>query len=602
MNICEICGGEVQKKLDFGPQPICNRFLKNVEEKEFTHPLSIGSCSNCGLVQLTEYPPATEMQSPYSWVHYIEPEKHLDEIAEKISVLLKDNPNARICGVSYKDDSLLERLQKKGFQVYRLQPQDLGLNESQTGIELVQKAFNLEQARHIEFLHGKFDIVIARHILEHTHHSLEFFKAIKNLTKIDGLALFEVPDNTRNFVNLDYSCIWEEHLLYFTPETLQQGLIAQNFKLHSFYDFPYTLENCLVTLVKPHHESSEQKIDLSETINSANLFFDSFDERKKQIQSNLSLLNERGNIVVFGAGHTASLLINVMEIKDFIKCVIDDNQNKKDLFMPGSQLSIVGSQILSEDSISSCIFCLNPDVEDKIILLHPHYSGKFLSLSPSSKHSLWPDNKSIDCESNETREKNSSFKLEQDNLNCCCDAEQFIEKSKEVFFVKSNVVKLQRDNMEMLKQKTAENERKRCRICAHKNAQDVVHEMLITLANGTYIRPHRHKDKSESFHIIEGTAKIVLFDDLGNILDVIEMGDYSSGKTFFYRINDSTYHTVIITSPFLIFHETTKGPFDKGDTEFSSWSPDESSKKESLNFMWEVQKKLELFLESGEKK
>lgn len=36
--------------------------------------------------------------------------------------------------------------------------------------------------------------------------------------------------------------------------------------------------------------------------------------------------------------------------------------------------------------------------------------------------------------------------------------------------------------------------------------------MLIVMAKGSYIRPHKHKNKSESFHIIEGLLDVIVFD------------------------------------------------------------------------------------------
>jgi len=52
MDTCHMCrASEVIELIDFGPQPICNRFLKSPDEKEATFPMRIGQCGACGLVQ-----------------------------------------------------------------------------------------------------------------------------------------------------------------------------------------------------------------------------------------------------------------------------------------------------------------------------------------------------------------------------------------------------------------------------------------------------------------------------------------------------------------------------------------------------------------------
>jgi len=148
--------------------------------------------------------------------------------------------------------------------------------------------------------------------------------------------------------------------------------------------------------------------------------------------------------------------------------------------------------------------------------------------------------------------------------------------NNEVFVAQDQVVTVAQDCIETFKQQAARNLRHRARLCAHKNNENRIHEMFIALTGDTYIRPHRHINKSESFHVIEGTATVVFFDDVGSIEEVIEIGDYRSGKPFYYRNEDARFHTQIVTSERLVFHETTNGPFNRADTVLASWSPDEA--------------------------
>jgi hypothetical protein len=55
------------------------------------------------------------------------------------------------------------------------------------------------------------------------------------------------------------------------------------------------------------------------------------------------------------------------------------------------------------------------------------------------------------------------------------------------------------------------------------------------------------------------------------------MGEFHSGKKFFYRLSGPIYHMLVIRSDFLIFHESTEGPFNREDTIFPEWAPDEKS-------------------------
>ena len=143
----------------------------------------------------------------------------------------------------------------------------------------------------------------------------------------------------------------------------------------------------------------------------------------------------------------------------------------------------------------------------------------------------------------------------------------------EVFLAAGGIVRVTAEDVAAVKARGTTNARRRARLCAHPGPADRLHEMLIVLDRETYIRPHRHAGKSESFHIIEGELDVVVYHDDGTVRDVIRMGTYNSGRAFFYRLMEPCYHSVLINTPYALFHETTNGPFDRAGTEFAPWSP-----------------------------
>jgi cupin fold WbuC family metalloprotein len=148
------------------------------------------------------------------------------------------------------------------------------------------------------------------------------------------------------------------------------------------------------------------------------------------------------------------------------------------------------------------------------------------------------------------------------------------QRSAEVFQATGDVVRVMARDLEAVLHAAKSSSRKRARICSHPTSADSLHEMLIVLDHRTIIRPHRHAGKSESFHMIQGELAVVLFSESGSIVDVIEMGPLGSGKTFYYRLNAAIYHTVLVRSEQVLFHETTNGPFVAEQTEFAPWAPD----------------------------
>ena len=120
LSSCLACRREtIGALLDFGMQPVCNRFLSPTANEEYLHPLSLGQCSACGVVQIIEPAPASALSPQYDWIVYNEPEDHLSQLADAISCLPEITKVSAICGVSFFDKPLLKILAERGFETRR---------------------------------------------------------------------------------------------------------------------------------------------------------------------------------------------------------------------------------------------------------------------------------------------------------------------------------------------------------------------------------------------------------------------------------------------------------------------------------------------------
>ncbi|MGY4333958.1 hypothetical protein ACVWWG_008375 [Bradyrhizobium sp. LB7.2] len=51
---------------------------------------------------------------------------------------------------------------------------------------------------------------------------------------------------------------------------------------------------------------------------------------------------------------------------------------------------------------------------------------------------------------------------------------------------------------------------------------------------------------------------------------------------------EQVFHSILITSEWLVFHETTAGPFDPSRTAFPDWAPDGSDAAEVQNYVTKI--------------
>jgi cupin fold WbuC family metalloprotein len=142
-----------------------------------------------------------------------------------------------------------------------------------------------------------------------------------------------------------------------------------------------------------------------------------------------------------------------------------------------------------------------------------------------------------------------------------------------VFYGSEPFVLADRLIIEFLKEQARTNRLRRARICAHPGPDAEQHDMLIVSHRETYVAPHRHLSKSESFLVIEGETDVLLFGPDGRLATRFTMGPCGSDHPFFYRMPASRYHSLDIRSELLVFAESTKGPFRPEETENAAWAP-----------------------------
>ncbi len=159
---------------------------------------------------------------------------------------------------------------------------------------------------------------------------------------------------------------------------------------------------------------------------------------------------------------------------------------------------------------------------------------------------------------------------------------------EETIQTKVRLLQVDSKEIERIKGLALNNQRRRIRINAHHEMNSGVHEMIIVHCRNNYVRPHRHKLKTESFHIIEGELDVIIFDDLGNVIEKIVMGPYGSSKKFYYRCVENVWHTVIPKTQTVVFHETTNGPFSIDGSEQAPWAPDDKNTELGLTYLKEL--------------
>lgn len=389
---------QVECLLDLGEQPPSNRYLTSSGTDFEKHPLRFGVCTQCGLAQLINPMPAHVVQSRFSWITYNEPEGHLDDLVDRIETLGLLGSRAFVIGVTYKDDTILARCQRRGVErTHRLsQTQDLRIGDPLASLETIQARIDLALADELTKKYGQADVMFVRHILEHAHDPKLLIEACGRLTRPGGLMVFEMPDCRKVFDGNDHCFLWEEHIAYFTPETLNNFLRRTGFQQIDILVYPYPMEDSLVALVV--NNKIETEVDVlanEEEICRARSFAASFPDRKSAIQRKLDDWGKQCHrMAIFGAGHLAAKFLNFYQLSDRFVGVIDDNPHKESHYLPGCRLPIISSRCLETGEVDLCLLTLSPESEAKVRKAKADYltrGGIFRSIFSASASSIDKD-------------------------------------------------------------------------------------------------------------------------------------------------------------------------------------------------------------------
>lgn len=355
---------QVEMVLDLGQQPPSNLFLGTATQQYPTHPLRFGVCTSCGLAQIIDPMPESMVRCTHDWLRYDEPEQHLDDLASYLaSAVGKQKPLA--CGVSYKDTTLLHRLESFGW----------GVSSALAAPHAQQQA----------------DVLIARHILEHARNPQQFIATCSAMIRPDGLLVIEVPGFERMLQQHQHCFLWEEHILYFTKARLKEFLLSCNLEVLEVLEYPLPLENSIVAIARPAQSAASaacsNKASLDDQLGMVRSFGSSLHSQAAKAQKALERALRAGKAIsLFGAGHLGMKYIHFYGLEPFLKTVLDDHPQKRGTFLPGSLLPVTDSTWLAQHPEGVCLVAINP--EKHAILQQRH---AFFSPGGGKWHSIFSD-------------------------------------------------------------------------------------------------------------------------------------------------------------------------------------------------------------------
>ncbi len=377
MSECRLCQeSEVDCLIDFGLQPVVRHLLGSPDETYPKFPFEVGACPRCGLIQILNPIPSEHLYGNYhfsGWKH----QPHVQRFIEVAQSLTGIDSESELLEIGCNDGSFIRSLNNAGFKkCVGIEPAtDAFAVAKENGFKVYNEYFPSADSE-ITSREGFFDTVICRQVLEHIVDLNSFLSGIYRCLKDQGTLVLEVPDASWHIDYVDYA-LWEEHVNYFTKETVKALLMKNGFRMLHHETTMFSGKALILVAIK------DQVTNLyfdENSLGGVYAWASNWTQFKRRAQE---FFHAWDSVVIYGCGNRSSTFVNLCEL-DNVKVFIDDQEEKQGLFLPGS-----GTEIREwHDCVKEMpiLFGVNTENESKIIQRRELSKEFCFSILPPSRY------------------------------------------------------------------------------------------------------------------------------------------------------------------------------------------------------------------------
>ena len=371
---CRACGAsELRPVLDLGSTPLANRLIEpnDARESEPTYPLELVFCPSCGLTQITETVPPSELFANYVYFSSFSDTMvaHAHKLADALIDKRQLGSNSLVVEAASNDGYLLQHYLAAGVPVLGIEPAENVAQEaiSKRGVRTEVAFFGSQTADKLVADGHRADVFHAHNVLAHVADLNGFVAGIRTLLMDDGVAVIEAP-YVRPFIDhREFDTIYHEHLCYFSLTALDKLFRRHRLVIREATVVPIHGGSLRIIAGRGDADEPPQGTAAAMLAEEQRIGLDRFDyyarfaadiERLKQILPKLlSDLKTAGRtLAAYGASAKGSTLLNTFGIgSDLLDFVADRSTAKQRKLTPGTRLPIVAAEELAQRRPDYCL-------------------------------------------------------------------------------------------------------------------------------------------------------------------------------------------------------------------------------------------------------
>lgn len=399
--VCRSCGKTgLEPVLDLGVTALVDTLVtaEGLNGPEAKHPLRVGFCPGCALVQVLDtVPPAEVFHSDYAYFSSFS-ETLLDHSRKNALDLIasrKLDTSSLVVELASNDGYLLKNFVEHGVPVLGIDPCP-GPAEAarKIGVPTLCDFFGIELASKLAAEGKLADVVIANNVMAHVADLNGFIAGIARILKPSGVLVTESPWLKDLIDHCEFDTIYHEHLGYYSVTSLDHLFRRHGLWLNDVRHFPIH-GGTIRSYVGKSEARSPEALRMLELEKSVGLdrwdyyhhFADRVQDIRKSLLKMLTELKAQGKrVAAYGASAKGSTLLSYINAgPELVEFVVDKNVHKQGKFMPGTHNPILPPEALAERK-PDYVLLLVWNLKDEILRQQAAYrqaGGKFIIPIPS---------------------------------------------------------------------------------------------------------------------------------------------------------------------------------------------------------------------------
>jgi 2-polyprenyl-3-methyl-5-hydroxy-6-metoxy-1,4-benzoquinol methylase len=297
--------------------------------------LQVSQCISCGLVQL-ENEPVSYYKEVIRAAAFSEEMgdfriEQFEKFIDKHSLHGK-----KVVEIGCGKGEFLSLMKQAGADAYGIEYSDESVDYCRKNDLKVEKLYL--EGEDDKISGHPFDCFFIMNFFEHLPDPNATLKSLYNNLSDSGVGLIEVPNFDMIQKNNLFSEFINDHLFYFTKDTLTRILELNGFEIveckEVWYDYIIS-----ATVRK------RKCVDLQ-----------NFYDQQLKIKNDLKeYIKNYEKVAVYGAGHQALAVLSLADIASDIEYVIDDATFKQGKYTPATHIPIVSNEYLKSDPVDAII-------------------------------------------------------------------------------------------------------------------------------------------------------------------------------------------------------------------------------------------------------